>query len=90
MLLASNIFAMVISISHKLGLVTGKSCPPCSEARGTPERIAFWLQAEIVQRPISPTAGHRGCLALHLLFGCSGRRVIIGVVSMGLLLSPRW
>ena len=89
-LLASNIFAMVIQyLSAKLGLVTGKSLPTLLGERMTPPgRIAFWLQAEIVAAATDLAEVIGGALALHLLFGLPllWGGVIIGVVSMGLLL----
>ncbi|MFC2573319.1 MAG: Nramp family divalent metal transporter, partial [Actinomyces oris] len=70
-LLASNIFAMVIQyLSAKLGLVTGKSLPTLLGERMTPPgRIAFWLQAEIVAAATDLAEVIGGALALHLLFG---------------------
>ena len=85
-LLASNIFAMVIQyLSAKLG----KSLPALlGERMSPPGRIAFWLQAEVVAAATDLAEVIGGALALHLLFSLPllWGGVIIGVVSMGLLL----
>ena len=88
-LLASNIFAMVIQyLSAKLGLVTGKSLPALlGDRMSKPARIAFWIQAEIVAAATDLAEVIGGALALHLLFGVPllWGGVIIGAVSMALL-----
>ena len=88
-LIASNIFAMVIQyLSAKLGLVTGKSLPALlGDRMSKPARIAFWIQAEIVAAATDLAEVIGGALALHLLFGVSllWGGVIVGAVSMALL-----
>ena len=88
-LLASNIFAMVVQyLSAKLGLVTGKSLPALlGDRMSKPARIAFWIQAEIVAAATDLAEVIGGALALHLLFGIPllWGGVIIGAVSMALL-----
>ena len=70
-LLASNIFAMVVQyLSAKLGLVTGRSLPALlGDRMSKPGRIAFWIQAEIVAAATDLAEVIGGALALHLLFG---------------------
>ena len=88
-LLASNIFAMVVQyLSAKLGLVTGKSLPTLLGDRiSKPGRIAFWIQAEIVAAATDLAEVIGGALALHLLFGLPllWGGIIIGAISMALL-----
>jgi len=86
---ANLMAALVQYLSAKLGLVTGQTLPEAVRDRtGTPGRIAYWMQAELVAIATDVAEIIGGALALHLLFGLplvlGG--VITGVVSLALLM----
>ncbi len=86
---ANLMAALVQYLSAKLGLVTGRTLPESVRDRtGTPSRIAYWLQAELVAIATDVAEIIGGAIALQLLFGLplilGG--VITGVVSLGLLM----
>ncbi|MCB9410388.1 Nramp family divalent metal transporter [Mycolicibacterium sp.] len=89
-IVAANLMAALVQyLSAKLGLVTGHTLPEAVRDRtGTPSRIAYWLQAELVAIATDVAEIIGGAIALQLLFGLplilGG--VITGVVSLGLLM----
>ena len=88
-IVVANVMAGLVQyLSAKLGLVTGSTLPESVRDRaGTPRRIAYWMQAELVAIATDVAEIIGGALALHLLFGLplvlGG--VITGVVSLVLL-----
>ncbi len=88
-IVAANAMAGLVQyLSAKLGLVTGATLPEAVRDRtGTPARIAYWVQAELVAIATDVAEVIGGAIALNLLFGLplilGG--VITGVVSLGLL-----
>lgn len=89
-LAAANLMAMLVQyMSAKLGIVTGQSLPEILGQRlGSPARIAFWGQAEVVAIATDLAEVIGGAIALNLLFGLPlfWGGVIIGAVSLVLLL----
>jgi len=89
-IVVANLMAGLVQyLSAKLGLVTGRTLPEAVRDRtGTPSRIAYWLQAELVAIATDVAEIIGGAIALQLLFGLplilGG--VITGVVSLGLLM----
>jgi manganese transport protein len=80
--------ALVQYLSAKLGVATGASLPELVRERlGTPARIGYWLQAEVIAMATDLAEVIGGAIALALLFGVplvlGG--VIAGAVSMLLL-----
>ena len=88
-IVVANVMAGLVQyLSAKLGLVTGSTLPEAVRDRaGTPRRIAYWVQAELVAIATDVAEIIGGALALHLLFGLPlvWGGVITGVVSLGLL-----
>jgi manganese transport protein len=90
LVVANGMAVLVQYQSAKLGLVTGDSLPGVlgSRLRRGP-RLAFWVQAEVVAAATDIAEVVGGAIALQLLFGVplplGG--LIVGVVSMGLLLT---
>ena len=88
-IVAANAMAGLVQyLSAKLGLVTGRTLPEAVRDRtGTPGRIAYWLQAELVAIATDVAEIIGGAIALRLLFGLplvlGG--VITGLVSLVLL-----
>lgn len=88
-IVAANAMAGLVQyLSAKLGLVTGATLPEAVRDRtGTPARIAYWVQAELVAIATDVAEVIGGAIALNLLFGLplvlGG--IITGVVSLGLL-----
>lgn len=88
-IVVANVMAGLVQyLSAKLGLVTGRTLPESVRDRtGTPSRIAYWLQAELVAVATDVAEIIGGAIALNLLFNLplvlGG--VITGVVSLGLL-----
>ena len=86
---ANAMACLVQYLSAKLGLVTGRSLPEAVGARmGTPTRLAYWAQAELVAMATDLAEVVGGAIALHLLFGLPllVGGVITGAVSLVLLL----
>lgn len=89
LVLANAIAVLVQYQSAKLGLVTGQSLPELLGGRlPTRQRIAFWLQAEIIAAATDLAEIIGGAIALQLLFGLPliVGGVIVGAVSMSLLI----
>ncbi len=89
LVLANAIAVLVQYQSAKLGLVTGQSLPELLGDRlPTRQRIAFWLQAEIIAAATDLAEIIGGAIALQLLFGLPliVGGVIVGAVSMSLLI----
>lgn len=88
-IVAANVMAGLVQyLSAKLGLVTGRTLPESVRDRvGTPYRIAYWAQAELVAIATDVAEIIGGALALYLLFGLPlpVGGVIVGVVSLILL-----
>ncbi len=88
-IVVANVMAGLVQyLSAKLGLVTGSTLPEAVRDRtGTPRRIAYWIQAELVAIATDVAEIIGGALALHLLFGLplvlGG--AITGAVSLVLL-----
>ncbi|HOB48422.1 MAG TPA: Nramp family divalent metal transporter [Mycobacterium sp.] len=88
-IVAANVMAGLVQyLSAKLGLVTGSTLPEAVRDRtGTPARIGYWLQAELVAIATDLAEVIGGALALYLLFDLplliGG--VITGMVSLLLL-----
>lgn len=88
-IVVANVMAGLVQyLSAKLGLVTGRTLPESVRDRtGTPSRIAYWLQAELVAVATDVAEIIGGAIALKLLFNLplvlGG--VITGVVSLVLL-----
>ena len=85
---ANAMAGLVQYLSAKLGLVTGRTLPEAVRDRtGTPSRIAYWAQAELVAVATDVAEIIGGALALYLLFGLplpiGG--LLTGVVSLILL-----
>lgn len=82
------IAGMIQYLAAKLGLVTGQSLPEAVRDRlGTPARLAYWAQAELVLVATGLAEVLGGAIALNLLFDVplllGG--LITGTVSTGLL-----
>ena len=88
-IVVANLMAGLVQyLSAKLGLVTGRTLPEAVRDRtGTPARIAYWVQAELVAVATDVAEIIGGALALHLLFGLPlvMGGVITGLVSLALL-----
>ncbi len=88
-IVVANLMAGLVQyLSAKLGLVTGRTLPESVRDRtGTPSRIAYWVQAELVAIATDVAEIIGGALALHLLFDLPlvVGGVITGLVSLGLL-----
>jgi len=88
-IVVANVMAGLVQyLSAKLGLVTGRTLPEAVRDRtGTPRRIAYWVQAELVAIATDVAEIIGGALALNLLFGLplvlGG--AITGAVSLVLL-----
>lgn len=88
-IVAANVMAGLVQyLSAKLGLVTGRTLPEAVRDRmGTPGRISYWVQAELVAIATDVAEIIGGAIALHLLFGLplvlGG--AITGIVSLVLL-----
>ncbi len=86
---ASSAMAVLIQYrSAALGIVSGRSLPALlAERLGARQRIAFWVQAEIVAAATDLAEVVGGALALRLLFGLPMvlGGLIVGVVSLALL-----
>lgn len=88
-IVAANVMAGLVQyLSAKLGLVTGRTLPEAVRDRtGTPGRLAYWVQAELVAIATDVAEIIGGAIALQLLFGLplvlGG--VITGFVSLVLL-----
>jgi manganese transport protein len=92
-IVANAMAGLVQYLSAKLGLVTGRSLPEAvADHTRTPNRIAYWLQAELVAMATDLAEVVGGAIALHLLFDLplliGG--VITGVVSLLLLAIQNW
>jgi manganese transport protein len=92
-IVANAMAGLVQYLSAKLGLVTGRSLPEAvADHARTPNRIAYWLQAELVAMATDLAEVVGGAIALHLLFDLplliGG--VITGVVSLLLLAIQNW
>lgn len=89
-LVAANLMAVLVQyLSAKLGLVTGDTLPGLIGSRlGRPQRLAFWVQAELVAAATDLAEVVGGAIALKILFGLPlvVGGVIVGAVSMALLL----
>ncbi len=89
MIVTANAMAGLVQyLSAKLGLVSGRTLPEAVRDRtGTPARIGYWLQAELVVIATDVAEIIGGAIALRLLFGLplvlGG--TITGVVSLLLL-----
>lgn len=88
-IVVANVMAGLVQyLSAKLGLVTGRTLPEAVRDRtGTPSRIAYWAQAELVAVATDVAEIIGGALALYLLFGLPllAGGVVTGVVSLILL-----
>lgn len=88
-IVVANVMAGLVQyLSAKLGLVTGSTLPEAVRDRtGTPRRIAYWIQAELVAVATDVAEIIGGALALQLLFGLPlvVGGAITGVVSLVLL-----
>ncbi len=88
-IVAANAMAGLVQyLSAKLGLVTGATLPEAVRDRtGTPARVSYWLQAELVAIATDVAEIIGGAIALQLLFGLPlvAGGVITGVVSLLLL-----
>ncbi|MBU3752186.1 MAG: divalent metal cation transporter, partial [Mycobacterium sp.] len=85
---ANLMAALVQYLSAKLGLVSGRTLPEAVRDRtGTPSRIAYWVQAELVAIATDVAEIIGGALALNLLFGLPlvVGGLITGLVSLALL-----
>lgn len=88
-LVLANVMAVIVQyLSAKFGLVTGRSLPEALGDRLTrPQRILYWLQAEVTAAATDLAEVIGGAIALQILFGVplllGG--VIVGVVSLGIL-----
>jgi manganese transport protein len=92
-IVANAMAGLVQYLSAKLGLVTGRSLPEAvADHTRTPNRIAYWLQAELVAMATDLAEVVGGAIALHLLFDLplliGG--MITGVVSLLLLAIQNW
>ncbi|GFG55795.1 divalent metal cation transporter [Mycolicibacterium agri] len=86
--LANAMAGLVQYLSAKLGLVSGRTLPEAvADHAGTPTRIGYWLQAELVAMATDLAEVVGGAIALHLLFGLPllVGGIITGVVSLLLL-----
>ena len=85
---ANLMAALVQYLSAKLGLVSGRTLPEAVRDRtGTPSRLAYWAQAELVAIATDIAEIIGGALALNLLFGLPlvVGGLITGLVSLALL-----
>lgn len=88
-IVVANVMAGLVQyLSAKLGVVSGLTLPEAVRDRtGTPARIGYWVQAEVVAIATDVAEIIGGAIALYLLFGLplvlGG--VITGVVSLLLL-----
>jgi manganese transport protein len=92
-IVANAMAGLVQYLSAKLGLVTGRSLPEAvADHTRTPNRIAYWLQAELVAMATDLAEVVGGAIALHLLFDLPllVGGVITGVVSLLLLAIQNW
>lgn len=82
-IVAANVMAGLVQyLSAKLGLVTGSTLPEAVRDRtGTPARIGYWLQAELVAIATDLAEVIGGALALYLLFDLP---LLIGGVITGI------
>lgn len=66
---ANAMACLVQYLSAKLGLVTGRSLPEAvADRMGTPSRLAYWVQAELVAMATDLAEIVGGAIALYLLF----------------------
>jgi len=88
-LVAATLMASLVQyLSAKVGLVTGKSLPEViAEKLSDKNRIAYWLQAEVVAAATDVAEVIGGAIALQLLFGLPlvAGGIITGLVSFLLL-----
>src|SRR3954451_14892516 len=87
-IVANAMAGLVQYLSAKLGLVTGRSLPEAvADHTRTPNRIAYWLQAELVAMATDLAEVVGGAIALHLLFDLPllVGGMITGAVSLVLL-----
>ncbi|MFL6085530.1 MAG: Nramp family divalent metal transporter [Mycobacterium sp.] len=92
-IVANAMAGLVQYLSAKLGLVTGRSLPEAvADHTRTPNRIAYWLQAELVAMATDLAEVVGGAIALHLLFDLPllVGGMITGVVSLLLLAIQNW
>jgi len=88
-IVVANVMAGLVQyLSAKLGVVSGLTLPEAVRDRtGTPQRIGYWVQAELVAIATDVAEIIGGAIALYLLFGLplvlGG--VITGAVSLLLL-----
>lgn len=89
-IVVANVMAGLVQyLSAKLGLVTGSTLPEAVRDRtGTPGRIAYWVQAELVAIATDVAEIIGGAIALQLLFGLPMvlGGAITGLVSLMLLM----
>ncbi|WP_432505789.1 Nramp family divalent metal transporter [Kineococcus arenarius] len=88
-LVAANGMAVLVQyLSAKLSVVSGRTLPELLRERlGTPARLAYWGQAELVAIATDLAEVIGGAVALHLLFGTPllAGGVITGAASLLLL-----
>src|SRR3954447_350975 len=92
-IVANAMAGLVQYLSAKLGLVTGRSLPEAvADHTRTPNRIAYWLQAELVAMATDLAEVVGGAIALHLPFDLPllVGGMITGVVSLLLLAIQNW
>src|SRR6476659_2628888 len=85
---ANAMACLVQYLSAKLGLVSGMSLPEAAGARmRRPNRLTYWLQAELVAMATDLAEVMGGAIALYLLFDLPllTGGVITGIVSLVLL-----
>src|SRR6478736_7019604 len=86
---ANAMACLVQYLSAKLGLVSGMSLPEAAGARmRRPNRLTYWLQAELVAMATDLAEVMGGAIALYLLFDLPllTGGVITGIVSLLLLI----
>ena len=88
-IVVANVMAGLVQyLSAKLGVVSGLTLPEAVRDRtGTPQRIGYWAQAELVAIATDVAEIIGGALALYILFGLPlvPGGVITGAVSLLLL-----
>lgn len=83
-IVAANVMAGLVQyLSAKLGLVSGRTLPEAVRDRtGTPVRLSYWLQAELVVIATDVAEIIGGAIALQLLFGLP---LVLGGAITGLV-----
>lgn len=88
-IVAANLMACLVQyLSAKLGVVTGLSLPEAvGSTMGRPQRLSYWVQAELVAMATDLAEVVGGAIALYLLFDLPllVGGIITGAVSLVLL-----